>query len=85
MPLEPTARPVRGTTSMTSLRRLSALVAVAVLALGLLAGCADGLAPDAQRGREQDRSRDSIVTDLQATQTWNLVHGTPPSTPVPGE
>ncbi len=56
-----------------------------MLALGILAGCADGLAPDAQRGRDQDRSRDSVVTDLQATQTWNLVHGTPPSTPVPGE
>ncbi len=85
MPLEPTARPAREATSMISFRRLSGRIAVAVLALGLLVGCADGLAPDAQRGRDQDRSRDSVVTDLQATQTWNLVHGTPPSTPVPGE
>lgn len=70
---------------MINIRRLAARIAVPVLVLGLLSGCADGLAPDAQRGREQDSRRDSVVTDLQATQTWNLVHGTPPSTPVPGE
>ena len=49
----------------------------------LLTGCADGLATDAERGRESDTRRDSVVTDLQATQTWNLVHGTPESTPEP--
>jgi hypothetical protein len=50
-----------------------------------LAGCADGLATDAERGRRDDESRDSIVTDLQATQTWNIIHGTPESTPSPGQ
>lgn len=47
----------------------------------LLGGCADGRATDAERGRESDEQRDSVVTDLQATQTWNLIHGTPASTP----
>lgn len=69
---------------MISPRRLLARGAVLLLALGLIAGCADGLAPDAERGREQDSRRDSVVTDLQATQTWNLVHGTPESTPASG-
>jgi hypothetical protein len=62
-----------------------ARVAVLLLAATLLAGCADGLATDAQRGRNEDATRESIVTDLQATQTWNLIHGTPESTPAPGE
>jgi hypothetical protein len=65
-------------------RRAWRWFAVAMLALGL-AGCADGLATDAQRGREADQTRDSVVTDLQATQTWNLIHGTPESTPLPEE
>jgi hypothetical protein len=60
-------------------------VAALALATGLLAGCADGLAPDAERGRRADEQRDSVVRDLQATETWNLIHGTPESTPEPGE
>lgn len=58
-----------------------ARVAGILLAASLLAGCADGLASDSQRGRQADERRDSVVTDLQATQTWNLIHGTPESTP----
>lgn len=57
--------------------------AALLLAATLLAGCADGRATDAERGREADSDRDSVVTDLQATQTWNLIHGTPESTPEP--
>jgi outer membrane murein-binding lipoprotein Lpp len=60
-------------------------VAAVMLTVTLLAGCADGQAPDAERGRQADETRESIVTDLQATQTWNLIHGTPESTPAPGE
>lgn len=62
-------------------RSLPARVAVLMLSAVLLVGCADGLAPDSERGREADQQRDSVVTDLQATQTWNLIHGTPESTP----
>lgn len=61
----------------------AARIAGFLLAATLLAGCADGRATDAERGRESDADRDSIVTDLQATQTWNLIHGTPESTPEP--
>jgi hypothetical protein len=61
------------------LRRVSVLA----LAAGMLAGCANGLAPDAERGRRADEQRDSVVRDLQATEAWNLIHGTPESTPEP--
>lgn len=83
MRLELTQHPVRDQTSMVraSAVRLLALLLAAVL----LTACADGLAPDAERGRDSDASRESVVTDLQATQTWNLVHGTPESTPEPEE
>jgi outer membrane lipoprotein SlyB len=58
--------------------------AIAVILIALaLTGCADGLSSDAQRGRKADESRDSIVTEMQATETWNLVHGTPEATPTP--
>lgn len=83
MPLEPTGRRDRGQTSMdkTRWRTVGARFAAVLVSVTLLAGCADGIASDAERGREADEKRDSIVTDLQATQTWNLVHGTPESTP----
>ena len=61
----------------------TARFAAILLAATLLGGCADGRATDAQRGRQADQDRESIVTDMQATQTWNLVHGTPESTPEP--
>lgn len=54
---------------------------VIVLASGLLAGCAEGTRRDAQQGRDQDAERTSVVSGMQATETWNLVHGTPPGTP----
>ena len=64
-------------------RRHGTRLATLLLAATLLAGCADGRATDAERGRQADQDRDSVVTDLQATQTWNLIHGTPESTPEP--
>ncbi|HEV2073458.1 MAG TPA: hypothetical protein VGR29_07420 [Thermomicrobiales bacterium] len=49
-----------------------------------LAGCADGTSREAARGREEDSSNESVVKDLQATETWNLVNATtPPGTQVP--
>lgn len=62
-------------------KRLAAVLLVAVT----VAGCADGLATDAERAKQADATRESVLTDLQATQTWNLVHGTPESTPTTGE
>ncbi len=43
-----------------------------------LGGCADGTSREAARGREEDSSNESVVKDLQATETWNLVNATPP-------
>jgi hypothetical protein len=39
----------------------------ALLVAGLLFGCAEGTAEDARRGEERDRSRTSVVANLQAT------------------
>src|SRR5690606_26408409 len=58
------------------IKRLAAVVLVAVR----VTGGVGGLATDAERAREADATRVSVVTELQATQTWNLVHGTPEST-----
>lgn len=51
----------------------------------ILSGCAEGTRTDAERGRMEDAERTSVVRDLQATETWNLVNGTPGSTPAPEE
>lgn len=63
-----------------SRRRFFSLAAMA-LAGGTLAACSGDSSRDAERGREADTQRESVVKDLQATQTWNLIHGTPPATP----
>jgi hypothetical protein len=86
MPLEPIdhPQPVPTPSARIRFRAVGRLVATILIALGL-AGCADGLATDAQRGKQEDATRESIVTDLQATQTWNIVHGTPEATPTPEE
>lgn len=47
----------------------------------VLAACAEGTQRDAERGREDDAQRDSIVKELQATETWSRINGTPPPTP----
>ena len=67
---------------MSISRRAMRLVAIMLVA-GTVAGCADGMATDAERARQADATRESVVTDLQATQTWNMLHGTPESTPAP--
>ncbi len=67
----------RNRSRVRGIKRLAAVLLVAVT----VTGCADGLATDAERARQADATRESVVIDLQATQTWNLVHGTPESTP----
>lgn len=61
---------------------LSRLVAVLLVTLAL-AGCVTGTANDAERARQRDATQESVLTDLQATETWNVVNGTPQSTPTP--
>lgn len=84
MPLEPIEHRDRdqGTSSRVSRRAL--LGGGAILLVTALTACAEGTVRDAKVGKERDASRESVVKNLQATETWNLVNGTPtpgPSTP----
>jgi hypothetical protein len=62
-------------------RRRLLLGAVAVLGGGGLTACSTGSSREAERGRQRDAERTSVVDDLQATRTASLVLGTPPATP----
>lgn len=63
-------------------RRGRALIAL-VLCGTMLAGCSTGDAPEARRGQEQDGKQESVISDMQATYTWELINGTPETTPTP--
>jgi len=79
MHLEPTAPQDRWATNRLCKRgRHLFLVAVSVL---IIVGCAEGTSRDAERGRERDAQRTSVVDDLQSTRTSEIIKGTPPSTP----
>ena len=59
---------------------------IAICFLGMvlaLTGCAEGTRSDASRGQAEDAKRDSIVSDMQATETYLLVNGTPAASPTP--
>ena len=85
MPLEHIDHPARETLTRPRFSRRRWFLAASSVVTGfVLTGCASGTQQDSERGREKDASRDSVVKDLQATETWNVVHGTPPATP-PGE
>ena len=82
MPLEPTDHRARRTKPISRRR----LVLGSLLATSLLAGCAEGTRTDAERGKLEDKKRESVVDSLQATETYRIVNssgGTP--TPTPGE
>jgi len=59
------------------------LLGVAIAGLGPLAltACAEGTARDAKRGKEADAKRTSVVDEIQATESANLIKH--PSTPSP--
>lgn len=65
---------------MTNSRLRHACVSLA-LSIVLLAGCSTGSAPEAQHGKQEDAQRESIISDMQATHTWDMINGTPESTP----
>jgi hypothetical protein len=46
-----------------------------------LTACSTGSSREAERARERDAQRTSVVDDLQATRTASLIIGTPPATP----
>jgi hypothetical protein len=83
MPLAPTARrePVE---SKQKRRRASWLVALG-LSLLLLVGCAEGTSRDAERGRERDRQRTSVVDELQSTRTAQFISGSPEASATPDD
>ena len=54
---------------------------IAALCVLAVAGCAQGTARDAERGRERDAERTSVVDVLQSTRTSEIIKGTPESTP----
>ena len=75
-PIAPRDRP-----QISRLRKHGArLVIVGVCALSI-AGCAEGTSHDAERGRERDAERTSVVDDLQSTRTSEIIKGTPQATP----
>lgn len=59
-----------------------ALIALALCGT-VLVGCSTGDAPEARRGQEQDSKQESVISDMQATYTWELINGTPETTPTP--
>lgn len=66
-------------------RRIQAMLASILLSIALLVGCTTGSAPEAERGKQDDAQRESVISDMQATHTWDLINSTPESTPEDGE
>lgn len=59
--------------------RVAAWFVAACLTLGLLAGCSEGTSREAERGKARDAQRTSVVRDLQATRSMQVLdQGTPP-------
>ncbi len=77
MPLEPTANPVKLSTDRISRRHLLGGALGLIASSTLLVGCSTGNSREAERGRERDAKRTSVVDNLQATKTANLVNSTP--------
>ena len=81
MPLEPIANRVPPPTeSRFTRRRLFSLTAIGAGST-ILVSCAQGTSREAERGKERDAERTSVVDNLQATRTADLVDGTPDATP----
>lgn len=65
---------------MTKRRTLAGLPAL-ILATMLLVACSTGSSSEADRGQDADAERTSVISDMQATRTWEIMNGTPESTP----
>lgn len=69
--------------SRSAASRVAAWLIAGSVTLGVLVGCAEGTASDAERGKARDAQETSVVSNLQATQAARILEpGTPPpSTP----
>ena len=85
MPLEPTASAAPDFTPRRLARPRLAGFAAAGVGITLLASCAQGTRREAERGRERDAERTSVMDAMQATESARLLSGTPESTPTPDE
>lgn len=68
------------TESRLSRRAVLGIVAAGTATL-LVAGCSSGSSREAERARERDAERTSVVDEMQQTATSSLVLGTPSATP----
>jgi len=78
---EPTANPTRQRNELRITRRRVLTTSVMGVAATVLVACSQGTSREAERGRERDIERTSIVDSLQSTETARLVSGTPGATP----
>lgn len=78
---EPTANPTRQRTDVPITRRRVLTASAMGVAAAVLGACSQGTSREAERGRERDIERTSIVDSLQATESARLVSGTPDATP----
>ena len=62
-------------------RRTIAGIPTLILAVMMLVACSTGTSNEANRGKQADEERTSVISDMQATRTWEIVNGTPESTP----
>ena len=81
MPLERIENHRQPPTDLNRTRwRMLGLATIGVVAT-VLVSCSQGTSRDAERGREQDAERTSVVDNLQATETSRLVTGSPEASP----
>lgn len=89
MPSEPIAsrqpNPIDLPSGVRIVRRATRAAALFGLVLLLLAGCAEGTSRDAERGRQADTERTSVVDSLQATSSADLVLRAGQATPPPAD
>lgn len=89
MPSEPIASQHLRRTDLPLRARAPRRKAPAVLLFGLitlaLVGCAEGTSRDAERGREEDAERTSVVDLLQASASADLVRQGGEATPPPND
>lgn len=65
---------------MTKRRTLAGLPTL-ILAVMMLVACSTGTSNEANRGKQVDAERTSVISDMQATRTWEIMNSTPESTP----